>query len=381
MDEQRTPLGVAGTARAQSAIREPDGRPPSWVIVLSAALVAIGAVGRQNRPTPNLARGYSTPRETPHRSSGAQRGGPTPTPAQVAAGGWKDILLRVFHGISEDRIPLVAAGVTFYAIIALFPGIAALVSIYGLFANPSAIASHLDTLSGVAPSGAVDVIRDQLTRLAQQKGATLGIGFGVSLVVALWFANSGISGLFDALNLVYEEKDQRSLLKYYATTLAFTAGAVVLVLLSIAILVALPIILQHIPNAGVTAVLLKIVRWPFLFVFIVFSLAVVYRYGPSRSGHQWRWIAWSSIFAAAAWLVASALFSWYVASFGSYNKMYGSLGAIFGFMTWMWVSMVVILVGAKLDAELERGPAPGDAADSPPMRRPESANTLDPARV
>ncbi len=381
MDEQRTPVGVAGTARAQTTIPEPNGRLPSWVVVVSAALVAIGAVGRRNPPTPILAKGTGATREGHHAAGETQRRGPTPPSAPVPAGGRKDVLLRVFRGISEDRILLVAAGVSFYAIIALFPAIAALVSIYGLFANPSSIADHLNTLSGVAPGGAVEVIRGQLTHLAQQKGATLGIGFGVSLVVALWFANSGISGLFDALNAVYEEKDQRSLLKYYATTLAFTAGAIVLVLLSIAVLVALPIILQHIPDAGVTAMLLKIVRWPFLFVFIVFSLALVYRYGPSRNGAQWRWIAWSSVFAAAAWLVASALFSWYVASFGGYNKTYGSLGAIFGFMTWMWVSMVVVLVGAKLDAELERRTAPGDAADPPAMRRPESADTLDPARV
>ncbi len=188
------------------------------------------------------------------------------------------------------------------------------------------------------------MIRDQLTRLAQQNGAALGIGFAVSLVMALWFANSGISGFFDALNAVYEEKDQRSLLKYYATTLAFTAGAIVLVLLSIAILVALPIVLAAYPKRGrdggaaegrQMAVPVRADR--------VWRLPLVYRYGSSRSGPQWRWITWSSIFAAVAWLVVSALFSWYVASFGSYNKMYGSLGAIFGFMTWMWLSMVVVL--------------------------------------
>ena len=190
--------------------------------------------------------------------------------------------------------------------------------------------------------------------LTHQNGATLSFGFAISLVVALWIANSGVSGLFDALNAVYEEKDPRSLLKYYAMTLAFTAGAIVLVLLSIAILVALPIILQHVPDAGVTALLLKIARWPVLFVFVVFSLARRLPIWPLPQRARWRWIAWSSVFAAVAWLVVSALFSWYVASFGSYNKTYGSLGAIFGFMTWIWVSMVVILVGAKLDAELER---------------------------
>jgi membrane protein len=267
---------------------------------------------------------------------------------------WRGIAIAVFKGISEDRIFLIAAGVTFYAILALFPGIGALVSIYGLFANPTSIAAHLDTLAGVAPGGAVEVIRDQLTRLAQQNGTALGVGFAVSLAMALWFANSGMTGLFDALNVVYEEKERRSLLSYYTTTLMFTAGAVVLVLVSIAIIVAIPIILNHIPNASVTAILIEIVRWPLLFVIAAGALGVVYRYGPRRDSPQWRWIIWSGAFAALVWLGVSALFSWYVANFGSYNKTYGSLGAIFGFMTWMWLSMVVVLVGAKLNAQLER---------------------------
>ena len=269
---------------------------------------------------------------------------------------WNDILLAVFNGISEDRIFLVAAGVTFYAILALFPGIGAIVSIYGLFANPATIAGHLNTLSGVAPGGAAEVLNGELTRLAHQNGTTLGLGFVISLVVGLWFSNSGMTGLFDALNAVYEEKERRSLVKYYATTLTFTAGAIVLVLIAIAIIVAVPVVLNFIPNVSVTAILLEIVRWPLLFVLVAGAIAVVYHYAPCRGSPppKWRWILWSAAAAAAVWLGVSALFSWYVASFGSYNKTYGSLGAIFGFMTWMWISMVVVLIGAKLNSELER---------------------------
>jgi membrane protein len=267
---------------------------------------------------------------------------------------WQDIALAVFNGISADRIFLVAAGVTFYAILALFPGIGALVSIYGLFANPNTIASHIDSMMNVAPGGAVDVIHDELKRLTSQSGATLGIGFLVSLAVGLWFSNSGMTGLFDALNVVYEKKEQRSLLKYYGTTLTFTAGAIVLVLISVAIIVAVPIVLNFIPNASVTAVLLEIVRWPLVFVIVGGAIAIVYRYAPCREGPQWRWILWSAAAAGLAWLAVSALFSWYVGHFGSYNKTYGSLGAIFGFMTWMWLSTVVVLIGAKLNSELEK---------------------------
>jgi len=276
-------------------------------------------------------------------------------PAEPASGSprWRDVTIAVAKGVSANRIFLVAAGVTFYAILALFPAIAGLVSIYGLFANPSTIASHLDTLAGVAPSGAVDVIRDQLTRLASQNGTTLGLGFLVSLVVAVWFSNSGMTALFDALNVVYEEQERRDLVRYYASTLMFTLGAIVLVLMSIAIIVAIPIVLKYIPNASVTAILLAIVRWPLLLALAATALAIVYRWGPCRA-LRWRWIWLSAAAAALVWLAVSALFSWYVASFGSYNRTYGSLGAIFGFMTWMWLSMVVVLVGAKLDAELQR---------------------------
>jgi membrane protein len=295
---------------------------------------------------------------------GCPPGGPDTVPTTAAARDWKDIAFAVLTGVSTDRIFLVAAGVTFYAILALFPGIGAIVSVYGLFANPGTIAGHLDTLSGVAPGGGVDVIRDQLARLAHQNGATLGIGFLVSLAVALWFSNSGMTALFEALNVVYEQQERRSLVKFYAMTLGFTGCCIVLVIASVAIIVAIPIVLNYIPNASVTAILLKIIRWPALFALIGFALAIIYRYAPCRDTPQWRWIILSSILVAAAWLCVSALFSWYVASFGSYNKTYGSLGAIFGFMTWMWLSMVVVLVGAKLDAVLERPAAPGRAAGS-----------------
>ena len=299
-------------------------------------------------------------------------------PSPPRGRGWKDILLRVYNGISDDRLMLIAAGVTYYAILALFPAIGVIVSVYGLFADPSSIAGHLGTLSGFAPGGAVDILRQELTRLAHQGKAALGLGFVVSLAIALWSANSGISAIFDALNAVHEEKEKRGLVKYYATTLAFTAGAVVLVLLSVIVIVALPLVLNHLPNPGVTAMLTKIVRWPILLVVVALALAVVYRYGPCRAKPQWRWITWGSAFAAVAWLAVSALFSWYVASFGSYNKTYGSLGAIIGFMTWMWVSILVVLIGAKLDAELELRTAPDRAAGSAGEH---AANTVGPAQA
>ncbi len=350
MDDQIEPISAGGTDQAQSSVRA-----PSWVIILSAVLVAVGVFGRQ-RPARILAKGNGA-------GGVVRRGEQTRTPSPSLGLWLKDVLLRVYRGISRDRILLIAAGVTFYAILALFPGIGAIVSIYGLFADPGGIVAHLDTLSGVAPGGAVDVLRDQLTRLVHQDRAVLGFGFAVSLVIALWSANAGVSSLFDALTAVYEEKEERSLIKYYAMTLGFTGGTIVLVLLSLAILIALPFVLDQIPNHGVAPVLLKMIRWPLLFVLIALALSVIYRFGPSRSAPRWRWITWGSIFAATVWLAASALFSWYVANFGNYNRTYGSLGAIIGSMTWMWVSIIVVLVGAKLDAEIERRTVFGSAVE------------------
>jgi membrane protein len=280
-------------------------------------------------------------------------------PSGIPAGGWKVILLQVYNSISEDRVLANAAGVTFYALLALFPGIAALVSIYGLFADPSTIVSQLDTISGFAPGGAIDVLREQLTRLTAQGSATLGISFVVGLVISLWSANSGVKALFDGLNAVYGEKEKRSFLKLNAVTLSFTIATIGFLLIALACFVALPVVLNYFPAPGVTGLrlkigpLLKIARWPILLVLVAFGLTLIYRYGPSRTEPRWQWITWGGAFAAITWLAASALFSWYAANFGNFNKTYGSLGAIIGFMTWMWLSIIVVLVGAKLNAEIE----------------------------
>jgi len=313
----------------------------------------------------------------------AGRGRAADMPSEIPPKGWKDILLRVYRGISEDRIPLIAAGVTFYILLSIFPGIAALISIYGLFANPADIANHLDTLANVAPGGALDLLRDEMTRLASQRGTTLGVGFLVSLAVSLWTANSGVSAIFDALNIVYEEEERRGLVKYYLTTLTFTIATVIFVLLAIAVIVLLPVVLNLIPLPGGTDLLLKIARWPILFALMTFALAVLYRYGPNRTRPRWRWITWGSAFATVAWLAASVLFSWYVANFGSYNKTYGSLGAVIGFMTWIWISIIVVLVGAKLDAEMEHQTARETTSGRPKplgLRGARMADTVGPAQ-
>jgi membrane protein len=156
----------------------------------------------------------------------------------------------------------------------------------------------------------------------------------------------------DALNLVYEEPEERGLIKLNAISLAFTAGMIGFVLVALVAMLVVPIVLDYV---GVNFEgLLKVLRWPALFLVASLGLAVLYRFGASRSQAKWKWITWGSAFAAAAWLIVSILFTWYAANFGSYNKTYGSLGAVIGFMVWIWISAIVVLLGAEIDAYLER---------------------------
>src|SRR5205085_7390328 len=237
--------------------------------------------------------------------AGDWRGRSAETPSDIPARGWKDILWRVYAGISDDRILANSAAVTFYALLALFPAIAALVSIYGLFADPASIEQHLDSVSGVLPGGAIEVIRGQLNSLAAQPRGTLGISLLIGLAISLWSANGGIKALFDALNTVYEEKEERSFIKLNATTLAFTIAMVGFVLVALACIVALPVALNYLP--GFIGYILNIVRWPVMLVLVALALGCIYRYGPSRNEPRWRWITWGSAFAALAWLGFSAI--------------------------------------------------------------------------
>lgn len=294
-----------------------------------------------------------------------ERGKDAATPAEIRQKGWKDIALRLYRSINDDRILANAAAVTFYALLALFPGIAALVSIYALFANPQSIGQHLDAVSAVLPAGAIEVIRDQLNRLTAQPQGTLGMSFIVGFLISLWSANGGIKALFDALNVVYEEREERSFIRLNAVSLIFTVAMIVFLIVALVCLVALPAALKLLP--GFIGMILSYARWPVLLALVAVALAVIFRYGPSRTQPRWRWVSWGSAVAAFGWLGASALFTWYAAHFGNFNKTYGSLGAVIGFMIWMWLSVIVILIGAKLNAEIERQTArdPKKVADKP----------------
>jgi membrane protein len=281
------------------------------------------------------------------------RGRSATAPSEIPARGWKDILMRVYKNVSRHRVMALAAGMTYYSILAIFPAIGAIVALYGLFSDPSTIATHLDQLGGFLPGGAIDVARDQLSRVSSKGSQSLGWTFLIGLAISLWSANAAMKSLFDTLNIVYGEQEKREFLKLNAVSLGFTAGGIFFVLAALGSIVVIPVLLNYVGLSRAGDLLLRIGRWPMMYLVITFALAVVYRYGASREKPQWRWITWGSAIAALLWLCASGLFAFYASNFGKFNETYGSLGAIIGFMTWLWVSAIVILLGAEIDAEME----------------------------
>ena len=294
--------------------------------------------------------GLSTDRARAHEPG---RGRAADRPTDIPPRGWGDILLRVVWATSTNRVLSTGGSVAFFTLLAVFPGIAAIVSLYGLFADATTISTHLTLLTGIFPAGVLDLVGAQIKLVVQKGNDTLGGAFAVSLVLALYSANSGIVALFDALNVVYNEREARSTLRLYATTFAFTLAGVAFTILTLTGVVALPFLLRILGLPSLTEWLLRAARWPILLLTITGSLAVIYRYGPSRNDARWRWVTWGSALAAVLWIATSMLFSWYVATFDSYNRIYGSLGAGVGFMVWLWISAVIVLLGGELNAEME----------------------------
>jgi len=330
-----------------------SGRPPSDGWAIASLVIALGVALASKHLFP----GHEERRATSPRRSrlvenhpSADPGRRAAKPADVPARSWTDTLLLLHANISKHRIMALAAGVTYFGLLAIFPAIAALVALYGLFSDPSTIARNLDQLGGFLPGGAIDVAREQLIRVASKGSQTLGLTFLIGLAVSLWSANAAMKALFDTLNIVHDEEEKRGFLKLNALSLGLTIGGIVFVLVALGTIVVIPVLLNYFGLSGVGDVLLRLGRWPAMYLVLTLALAVIYRYGPSREGRRWRWITWGSAIATLLWLAASALFSWYAAGFGTFNETYGSLGAVIGFMTWLWISAIVLLLGAEIDA-------------------------------
>lgn len=355
-----------------------------WTLGLATALVGLVALPRTRTPRPREgdarepSPSHSGPEAEHVARTQADRGRKAATPTEIPAAGWKDILVRTWRDVGENRIMLVSAGVTFFALLAIFPAIAALVSLYGLVADTATISEQLGSLQGILPQGALDIVGEQVTRLNEKGNTTLGFSLLLGLALSIWSANGGMKHVFDALNLVYNERESRGFFTLNLVSLGFTAGALLFLVLALAGVVALPIALNFL-GLGEGAWWLSQLRWPVMFLAVLLGLALLYRYGPSRDAPRWRWATPGSALAAFLWLGGSLLFSWYVGNFGKYNQTYGSLGAAIGFMTWIWISTTIVLLGAQVNAEMEHQTAEDTTVGQPqPMgtRRARMADTV-----
>ncbi len=289
-------------------------------------------------------------RGTDEQAHEAGRGRAADSPGEIPARGLRDVFWRVVSQISEDRISLIAAGVTFYVLLSAFPALASLVSIYGLVSDPATIAEQATLLAAVLPAQSLQMMTDQLETLSSQKTSSLSLGFIAGLLFALWSARNGVGALFEAMNIAYDETEKRSFIR--------------LTLLSIDSRCRFD---PHCrPNRGHRGVagsaglsppgtgrLLRFVRWPVMLLLIAAGITLIYRYGPSREPAKLRWLTWGAALSTICWLVASLAFSYYIDNFANYNATYGALGALIGFMLWIWISTMIVIIGAELNAELE----------------------------
>jgi membrane protein len=342
------------------------GRPTepldSWLLVAATAIFVLTAE-RYFQDTGLLAGSVQSRRNdeghSPETSPAAAamqpgHGRGSTSPFKIPWAGWKGIVWRTYQRVDDDRLLATAGGVVFFGLLAIFPAVTALVSSYGLFADPSTISDNLQTLAMMLPAGTFEIVQDQVARVVSKGNTALGATFLFGLGLAVWSANAGVKSIFDALNVAYEEREKRGFIKLNLISLSFTVGGIVALLLMVAAVVAFPLALDHLGIAPESKLIVALARWPLLLLILLAALAILYRFAPSREAPRWQWLSVGAVTAALLWIAGSALLSWYLSAFANYNATYGSLGAAIGLMTWMWMSAIVVMFGAELNSEVER---------------------------
>jgi membrane protein len=274
-------------------------------------------------------------------------------PRQLTLRDWWAVIKRVVRNVSDDNVSIVAAGVAFYALLALFPGLAALVSLFGLVADPQQVQEQLQAVSGLFPEAAWQIVNGQLTAVAGASPDSLSLAAGVGLALALFGATRGTRAAMIAMNVAYKEREERGFIGFNLAALGLTVLFVLMAIVALLAVIVVPAVLGFLGLGAILEDLISLVRWIVLAAAVLGSLAVLYRLGPSRRGARWAWLSWGAILAGASWLVASIAFSVYVANFGNYNATYGSFGALVILLFWFYISAYVIILGAELNAELE----------------------------
>jgi membrane protein len=274
------------------------------------------------------------------------------TPTAIRLADWRSIVARAFNRMMGDHIGVLAGGIAFYAFLSIFPAIAAALMVWGLFTDTTSLGPQLQTIRDFAPD-AFGLVADQMVNIASQNSSALSIGAAVSGILALWSASGGVSALMGAMNLAYHEKEKRSFIRVNLISFAFTLGGIVFVALSMAAIAAVPPILEALYIGEFVKALIRLVRWLLMVGLFLVACSIIYRFAPSRVHARWRWIVPGAALAAFVWLVASIVFSAYLANFNAYNATFGSLGAVAALLMWFWLSAYAICMGAELNSQLE----------------------------
>ncbi len=283
-----------------------------------------------------------------------KRGQHAEQPAHIPMKGWWDIAKRIFARMSKDNLSLVSAGVAFYALLAIFPAIAALVSIYAYFASPVEISEHLRQFTTLIPNSSRELILSQISELTQSSQARLTLGALGTLLLTIWSSSKGSQALITACNISYHEYEKRSFLRAQFVRFMFSVGAILVAIFALLIIGILPIVLNLVGLKDSIDLLIKVVSWPILALTFNFALVLLYRYAPHRKAAKWRWITLGSAIATVFWIIASIGFSFYVSRFSSYNETYGSLGGVVIMLMWLYISAYIVTMGAVINAETEQ---------------------------
>jgi membrane protein len=282
------------------------------------------------------------------------RGRDANVPTEIPIRGWLDVGRRVKQEATQDDVSLLAGGTAFFALLALVPALVALVSIYGLVASEATVTEQVGNLLGAAPAEVRSLVEEQLRSIVSGSAGGAGLAAIIGIVVALWSASSGMNHLVGAINLAYDERESRGFVRLRAVSLALTVGAVVFLVVAFGVIAVLPAALAK-TGLGVGArIAVNVVRWVVLLFGMLIGLGVLYRYGPDRRSPRWSWASPGAVLATVGFIVTSLLFSLYTANFGRYNETYGTLGAIVVVMLWLYLTALMVILGAELNAELER---------------------------
>ena len=281
------------------------------------------------------------------------RGRDAARPQEISRQGWRDIGLRVKDEITTDHVSIVSAGVAFFGLLAVFPAIAALMSIAGLILDPAQIQSQLDSVVSVLPRNAAEIIQNQAEEVASGAGTGTGLAAAFGLLLSLYSASKGMKTLMEGMNIAYDEEEKRGFIKLNVVALALTLLLILGVLIALSFTIVVPAFLGNLGLPEGVVALVTYGRWLILAVVAMLGLAVLYRYGPSREDPEWKWISVGTIVATIAWIIGSIAFSIYVRNFGSYNESYGALGGVIILLTWLWLSGFIVLLGAELNSEME----------------------------